>query len=86
MRGYDPQLTCRFRNPVQLINETDHVGDMFDNMSANDFVKLIVAKWIGENTEIVYHVGVGPGISVDANRARILVLTAADIENFFVAG
>ncbi|HEX6732392.1 MAG TPA: hypothetical protein VF074_20410, partial [Pyrinomonadaceae bacterium] len=75
-----------FRNPVQLINETNNVRHMFDNMSANDFVKLIVAKWIGKNTEIVYHVRVGPGISVDANRAWILVLTTADIENLFVAG
>ena len=86
MRGHDPQLTRWFRNSVQLINEANHVRYMFDNMSANDFVKLIVAKWIGENTEVVYHVGVGPGIGVDANRGRILVLTTADIENLFVAG
>src|SRR5215813_10472215 len=60
-------------DPVQLGHDRHWFFDMLDNMAANDFIELVVAKWIWQIVQVVYHIGVGARINVHADGTGSLV-------------
>ena len=68
---------------MQLIHETENVGNMLDHMPANYFFKFIVGEWIRKDPEIVNHICMTQTIRIDADRAGKLILTATDIKDLF---
>ena len=67
---------------MQLINETENIGNMFDDVTTNDLFKLIVTEWIRKGSQIVNDIRMTPWICIDTNCTRKLVLTTPDIKNF----
>ena len=62
MRRDDLYPTTRFRNAMKLGHKRHHIGNVFDDVAADDFIKLIVGKRIGHISEVVNHVRVGSRI------------------------
>ncbi len=81
VRRYDFDQAAGSRDAVKFAHKRHHIRNVFDDVPTNNFVKLIVGKRIGNVSEIVKYVGVCSWIRVDPNRARILVLSAAHVEN-----
>ena len=78
----DFNLTARFGNAMEFRNKSQYVGNMFYDMTADDFIELVVGEGIGQDTEIVYDVGMAARICVEAYGVRIFVLAATDIKDF----
>ena len=70
-------------DPIKLRNEGHDIGHVLGDMAADYFVELIICERIRKDTQIVDYIGVGPGIGINADRARRLVPATADVENFF---
>src|SRR5580765_5630472 len=83
MRSNNSDAAAGFRNTMQLRNETHHIGNVFDYMTTNNLVKLTFSERIRNDAQIVNHICLSAGIGIDAGCAWILVLAAADVENFF---
>ena len=79
------QFAAWLCDPVQLSDETKHIRNVLDHVAANDLFKLIVAERIGKGSEIVNDVCMASRVRVDADRAGKLVLTTANIKNFFLS-
>ena len=84
MRSDDLQHPAWLRDAMQLVDETEHVGDMLDNVATNDFFEFVVRERIRKRSQIVNDVCMTSTISIDADRAGKLVLTTADVEYFFL--
>jgi len=69
-------------NSMQLTNECHHVGDVFNDVSADDQIKFVVWEWIWQNAEVVNNIGVAARVGVNADRTRKLVLTTTDVQDF----
>ena len=81
VRSNDLQSATGLRDPVQLSDETNHIRNVLDHMTANDLFKLIVAERIRERSEIVNDVCMASRVRVDADRAGKFVLTTTNIKN-----
>ena len=66
---------------MQLVYETEYVRNMFDHMTADDLIELIILKWIRKGTKIVNHVCMRSRVCINANCAGKFVLTATNVEN-----
>lgn len=86
MRRENFQNAAGLRDAMQLINETKHVGNMLDDVAANDLFKLVIGERVWEGAEIVNYICMTQTIRVDADRAGKLILTTTDIENLFAFG
>ena len=53
---------------------------MFDHMTTNDLVELIIGKRIRNDTEIVNDVGMTARVGVDTDRAGKFILTTPDVQ------
>ena len=53
---------------------------MFNHMLADDFVELVVGKGIGDNRQIVDHIGGSFRVVIEADGIRVLVQPTAHIE------
>ena len=84
MRSDDLYFASGLRDPMQLVNEAKHIGNMFDHMTANDLFKFVISERVRKVAEIVNDVSVTRTVRVDADRSGELVLTTTDIENFFL--
>ena len=84
MRSDDLQDAAGFGNAVQLGDKTEHVGNMLDDVTTNDLFEFIVSERIWKRSQIVNDVCMTASISIDTDRAWKLVLTTADVENFFL--
>ena len=80
----DLQSAAGFRDPVQLCDETKHIWNVLDHMTANDLFKLIVAERIRECSEIVNDVCMASRVRVDADRAGKFVLTTTNIKDLLL--
>ena len=68
---------------MQLSYETKHIWQMFDDVLADDLVKLVVSERIGKDTQVVNHVGMTPRVRIDADSSWNLILPAANVQNLF---
>lgn len=84
MGRHDPQETAWFGNPMQFADKPQHIRDMFDDVLADDLVELIVLEGVGEDPQIVNHLGMTKRIGVDTDRPGNLILPAADVKNSFL--
>ena len=66
---------------MELLHGADHIGDVFDHVHGAQVVEGVIAKRIGEAVEVAQNVGVGARIAIDAERTRIFVDAAADVED-----
>ena len=66
---------------MQLVDETKHVGNVLDHVTANHFLEFVIRKRIRKRAEIMNHVGMTRAIRIDTDCAGKLILTATDIEN-----
>src|ERR1700752_347735 len=66
---------------MQLIHETENVGNVLDNMPANYFSKFIIVERIRKHSEIMNHVCMTQRIGIDPDCAGKFVLTTTDIED-----
>src|SRR4030095_9604356 len=81
MRSYDFQSPTRSSDPMEFVHERKYVGNMFNDVTAQDLFKLIVVEWIREDAKIVNDVGVATRVRVDADGTGQFVLTAANIQD-----
>ena len=81
MRRNDLQFAAGPRDAMQLIHETENVGNVFDDMPANYFFEFIIGERIGKDSEIVNHICMTQTIRIDPDRAGKLVLTTTDVKN-----
>ena len=84
MRRNDLKFAAGFCNAMQLIHETEHVGNMFNDVPANYFFKLIISERIWKESEIMNHVCMTQTIRIDPDCAGKFVLTTTDIKDLFL--
>ena len=56
---------------------------MFDHVATDDFIKLVVVKWVRQYAQVVNYIGIRTWVCIDAYGARKFVLTAANIQNLW---
>ncbi len=79
MRGDDQNAAAWGGQPVEFFHGADHVGNMLDDVDGANFAKSAVAKGKGEAIEIGDDVGASVGITIDADRAGVLIDAASDV-------
>jgi hypothetical protein len=62
VRGNDLYAAARFGDAVQLADKRHYVGNVLNNVTAYDLVKLVIGKRIGEHAQIVNNIGVSTRI------------------------
>lgn len=82
MRRNDFQFAPGLRNPVKFVHESENVRNMFDDMPANNFIKLAITEGIRKDAKVMYDVSVTARVRIDANRARYFILAATDVQYF----
>ena len=85
MWGDDLQSTTWLGDAMQFVHETEHVGNMLDDVATNDLLKLIVVEWIWKLAEVVNYICMAQRIRIDADRAGILVLSTTNVKNCFLS-
>src|SRR5450432_95759 len=80
VRRLNAHAAAGSHEPMKLLHSADHVGDMLDDMDGSELVEGVVGKRVGDVVEIAENVGAGGGIAVYADRSRILIDAAADVE------
>ena len=81
MRCNDLYFSAGLCDAMQLIHETENVGNMLDHMPANYFFKFINVERIRKRAEIMNHICMTQTIRIDPDRAGKFVLTTTDIED-----
>lgn len=66
---------------MEFFDRADHVADMFDDMHGADMVEGRVCEWVGPAIDIDEHVGGGTSDTIDSESARVLVDSAAYVED-----
>ncbi len=84
--GNNLDVAACFGNAMQLRDKVHHIGKMFDHVTTNDLVELAIREGIWNNAQIVNYIRLSPRIGIDTDSTRVLVLTAADVENPFGSG
>ena len=72
-----------FRYAMKFGDKAHHIGNVLDHVTADYFIELIFSERVRDPTEIVNHISVCSGVGVDADCARIFVLTATNVKNLF---
>src|SRR5438105_4694421 len=52
----------RFGNAVQLADKRHHIGNVLNDVTADNLIELVISKWIRQYAEVVSDIGVSPGI------------------------
>ena len=81
VRRNDFYQSAGFSYAVKLADERHDVGDVLDYVTTNDLIKFVIAERIREDTQVVNDVRVRPRVGIYSDRARILVLTAANVQS-----
>lgn len=71
---------ARSCDSMQLAHHSQRVADVFDHVSAYDFIELAVGKRIRQVVEIMNDIGCGARIDVHADSAGNLICPAAYVE------
>src|SRR6266478_4873941 len=74
--------SARFSDPVQLIHEAQHIGDMLDHVAADYFVELVIIEWVRKVSQVMYEVCLSPWIRIDTDGAGKFILPASYIQDF----
>ena len=74
--------SARFSDPVQLVYEPQHIGDMLDHVATDYFVELVVIEGIGKDSQVMYEVCLSPWIRIDTDGAGKFILPASYIQDF----
>ena len=84
MWGDDLQYATRLRNAMQFVNKAQDVGNMFNDVTANDLFEFIVGEGIRKHSQIMNHICMTQSIRIDTDRSRKLVLTTTDIKDLLL--
>ena len=75
------QAPARAQDPVEFLNDSDWVANVFDHVLHQYVIKPRIIDWIRELVEIMDDVGLRVGRDVEPDRARDLRRPTADIEH-----
>ena len=81
VRRFDAHRAAGREQAVELLHGAHDVGDVLDYVHGADLVEAFVAQRPREVIEIGHDVGARGRITIDADRAGILVYAAAGVEN-----
>ncbi len=81
VRSDDDRAAARCEETVELLHRANHVGYVFDDMDCPHFAKRAVSEWKRVLVEIRNYIGASMLVTIDSDRARILVNSAAHIED-----
>ena len=68
-------------NPVEFAHHGSGIFDMFDDMTAHDFIKAVIRKRVRNVVKIVNNVRRCPRVDVHSDCSRDLVFSATDIQD-----
>ena len=83
MRGRDPNLGARTRDPVDFAHKIRDRFDVFDQMTGDDAVKGVVRQRPRQLIQITDHVDTRIGESVDTNGIGCFFATATEIDGAY---
>ena len=86
MRRKDRDAGSGLRDAKKFGHERHHIGHVLDDVTADNLVEFIRREGIGNNSEIVDHIRVGPRVCVDADSAGCLIPAATDVEDSLLGG
>jgi hypothetical protein len=72
-----------FGDAVQLVDESNYIGNMFNNMSTDNGLEFVIAERIWKLAKIMKDISMTPRVGIYANRPWEFILPAADIQNPF---
>jgi hypothetical protein len=72
-----------FCDPVQLVDESYDIRNVFNHMSTDNSFEFVVGEWIRKLTKVMKNVGMTSRIGIYSSGAWKFILTAADIQNPF---
>src|SRR5579862_8025279 len=81
MRRLDMNDPARADDAVELLDGSDYVGKMLDDMNGAQLIEGVIAERIRQPVELAQHIGAAGGIPVDTNRSGKFVDPAADVED-----
>jgi hypothetical protein len=79
VRSRDIDLAVRAKETVKLLHGADDVGDMLYHVNRAHMVERAVRERIRKTVEIAKDIGSRTRDSIDADRAGVLVYTAANV-------
>ena len=85
MRRNDDCAPARRKQPVELLHGPDHVRYVLNDMNRPQFPESAIAERERELVQIGYDIGARVPVAIDTNRTRILVNSAADIQDWKVS-
>src|SRR6267143_586679 len=53
---------ARSGNAVQFADKRHHIGNVLDDVTADNLIELVISKWIRQYAQIVRNIGVSAGI------------------------
>ena len=80
IRHMSQELSARFQDAMNFMNQADQIGDMFQNLIGEYSVIRVVLNW-KLFFQITYDVDASEGMRVKTDRAWRFILATADIEN-----
>ena len=86
MRRHDHGPPARRKQPVKLFHRTDYVRHVLDDMNSPNLAECAIAKRKRIVVQVGYHICARVRIAVEANRARIFIDPAADVEDRKLVG
>ena len=81
VRSRDKNFPAIAQQPVKLLYGANDIGNMLDDMNRVHLIECSVNERIRKLVEIAENIRPCAGNPIDPNRARILIQTAADVEN-----
>jgi hypothetical protein len=81
VRSDEPYDAAVPGDSVELAHNGHRIANMFDNVTADDFVEFVIGERIGQVVEVVDNISGRPRIDVHPDRARDLVCAATYIED-----
>jgi len=69
------------RNAMKFAHDRHWFPNVFNHVTADDFIEFIIRKWIGQVVEIVNYVSHAARVEVHSDRAWNFVRPAADIQH-----
>ena len=81
VRSKNDDATAASEQAVKLFHGANDIADMLNDVHGPHFAKGAVREWEGELIQVGDDVCSGVQIPINADRTRILVIAAADIQN-----
>src|SRR5579864_773823 len=81
MRGDDADGAAGARQAVELFHGADDIIHVLDDVKREHTVEGVIGERIGSAVQVAKNVGAAHRVPVDTDRTRLLVHTAADVQN-----